>query len=514
MADETSPYLPEAARYTGPDDVAQEQSLPRLYGPRTDVIWPSAQKVVAPPITYVGEPMSAPGMNEPAAAQAADAAQPASAPASAPTATDAQLQQLAATPLQLRQPQFGEQTIRERQVTEGLRLGDDVRRNLDNAFENARQAAELRLRADSEIAAEDARLLDDVANDQESLSSAFKLAQDDRNYAKQQELTKRQELHKQANTEVNPTRLWDEMSAGRKALALVAIMLGGLGRTNANAPNQALEMLNAAQAADIDAQKANIANARRGIEQSHTTYAEMTKLDLSEEEKHTLMRLRINENYTTKLKAAIARTQDPLIQARFQEVLSGLEAQRAQDQIKLTQLTQDHVVRATKTVPVAMGPDAKQQMEQRRLNSEIYNKYLQDAERKGSPTNAIREAKAARARFQQYMRAGATEIAMTDFIANTMKQGSYSPANFAQAVKKYDLFGAGKERLRRMINGGEDPELMRAIDKALELDYLAAVSKGRSYLQKMREEGVAPETVIGDDTEDESYNKAGAREVR
>lgn len=73
------------------------------------------------------------------------------------------------------------------------------------------------------------------------------------------------------NTKIEPGRLWNRMSTGRKVGSMIGVMLSGLA-TPAGGRNSALEILNRFIDQDIDAQKANLANQRANFGQQQSMF--------------------------------------------------------------------------------------------------------------------------------------------------------------------------------------------------------------------------------------------------
>lgn len=64
----------------------------------------------------------------------------------------------------------------------------------------------------------------------------------------------------------------DRRSGGDRVLGAVASFLGGIGSALTGGPNQALQVVQHAIDRDLDAQRANVANAQHGVESSRTAY--------------------------------------------------------------------------------------------------------------------------------------------------------------------------------------------------------------------------------------------------
>jgi len=148
---------------------------------------------------------------------------------------------------------------------------------LGSAFNQQMEGVKALGEAQSQAAQNQEKLINDAATQAKEYDDKVKLLSDERAKASEDHLKNLNAMQKEveAKATINPNRFWETRSTGQKVSAILGIMLGGLGGGFSGRPgeNKGLEMLNRAIDADIDAQKANYANARGSLEDKKSAYA-------------------------------------------------------------------------------------------------------------------------------------------------------------------------------------------------------------------------------------------------
>ena len=115
---------------------------------------------------------------------------------------------------------------------------------------------------------------------------------------------------KLANTEVDPDRWWHSRSTGQKIAGYIAAIVGGFAANNNGGRNIGLEAINREIDNDIDAQKANIANRRQGLDLRRGLIADQTGAANDAYRQVETVRIAAWENVTNQLTAE-AQQYDP-----------------------------------------------------------------------------------------------------------------------------------------------------------------------------------------------------------
>lgn len=139
----------------------------------------------------------------------------------------------------------------------------------------------------------------------------------------------RDELRK-IPTDVDPKRFWREQGNGNRITAAIGIFLGGLGR----GPNDALRIVENAVERDVQAQQANIQNARAlkldEMEAQRNIYAANLAALGDEREAALATKAALYERVEAQLAATAAKYADPAIQAEADRAVAQLGQKRAQ----------------------------------------------------------------------------------------------------------------------------------------------------------------------------------------
>ena len=494
--------LPESQKYTGPENTMLQE--PAVFVPRAtpySIAGGAAQTKLAPARFYDGNPnsvMSLPNdgqlqLAEQTASPAEDKQQP--------------LQPLATVPVQPQQPAAAQDvTVTEGQRKKGLKLSDDIKQRIDNSYAESEAGAQLKAEADIKAAIAEAGALDEDHDAVQTIIGQRRAAQirwDKEADRVRKEITDRTAA---AEAKINPNRLWDEMDNGRKALAIVGIALGAFGAAVTKTPNDAIKILDAAIQRDIDAQKATSANAQHGIEIRRNSLHELANAGLRENESLLTQGKLMRESLISRLKAMAARAKVPAIQGAFLETAAGLERQNVAAEIERQKLIQDQVTTAWKTIPAAMqGGKTPDQIKEQREQRDYYRRAAADKE---SPAGRYLGTVQDLEDFKAFSEGGVPSVAVMNFIATALKQGSFGP-NLKAMADSPSAFAGFMEDVRKKLAGGERPVFMEGIQKSLEAREKIAAARAKDFVEGMKRDGVNPYEILGSPTENEKALQSG-----
>lgn len=321
-----STTLPPAARYTGPTDVGPvTQSLPPIYEERPGTIWGgAARQQVAPSMSYVGEPMSAPGMNEPPAPTQINTGSPTltTAQENAPGTTTAPPQ--SQQPAQAANPFAMLGTSPRLAAMQEKAIGDQRKANADMAgLEEQRALEESQAQRKANAALE--KIAADSQAQRDYLMNRYELEQRARNQA----------VEDYSKMKVDPTRLLSKQSDSEKVMWTIGAVLGGIGAALTHGPNMAVEALNRAVDQDIDSQKTAIMNAKDNVSMRNNLVAQMRE-KIGDFDQSVLAAKQVRlEQLKRQVDTLASEYRGPEAQARAKMLNAGLDERLAE--LKLQQ---------------------------------------------------------------------------------------------------------------------------------------------------------------------------------
>lgn len=205
--------------------------------------------------------------------------------------------------------------------------------------------------------------------------------------------------------QIDSNRYWDNKSTGNKVLAAIAVALGGMGSQWTGGRNLALDTINGAINRDLESQKLNISNKQNLL-------GKMMDQEKNVQYAHSLSRAHLLSVAELQVKSAIARSLDPMAQARGKQLLGQLELEKNNQMLQLANMgyqrrlktgeaTQqelaaygDKDIKAA-SVPlsggkyaVATSPEAATDVRKYLTQSDVINKSLDELEKLG-PSAAI-----------------------------------------------------------------------------------------------------------------------------
>lgn len=477
----------------------------------------AARAFANPPIGLVNEAANAVTQAfapPPAVPGAAPAPLPGEDPALAPGAEPQQpLQQLAAP--QLQQPQAlqmpATMRLHESQVKEGLKLDPALVAEFDTAQNTRERGLKLQHTADVEQSVIAAQAHEDIAKDRESAVNEFIASAKKRQDAVAAANDRIQKRQQQVEAGVNPGRMWENMDGGRKALALIGLAFSSFGSAITKRPDAAWEMFNNAINQDIDAQKANIANAQKNNEQDMSSIKSMMDIGMSEDQAILTRRGLSRGVLEDQLKAKIAQASDQKLKGQYLELLARSQQDGAKEKVGLAKLQQDEAIYASKEVPLSAGGESADKAEKARMDKrEYYRKRLADS---ATPEGQYAAARRDKEDFSNFKTSGVPSVAILNFIATGLKQGSFGP-NLKELADSPGGLEKAVEAARKMLVGGERPEFMRNIERALEIKQKLQKQKAGAVLQEMTADGVNPDEFFGSPSADEKAEKYGGKALQ
>lgn len=355
-----STTLPAAAQYTGPASPGPTQYLEPIYLPRTDSAM-GGRTLAAPSMTYQGEPMSAPGMNEP----------PVSAAPAATVAPQAQAQQRSAQQQTGLQPQFGAGMPglggSSMAVQTTIEKAPKLSKSDEAAIVGAAQKqsdAEVKI---AEAKAASAAKLSDL-NQFEAMRQGFaNAAAEESEKARQSEISAQQADVLQSvkdleGKKIDPNRSWKNKNAGQKVGSIIGLMLGTFGAALTKGPNYAMQMLDKESDDDIDAQKQEIAKTKDLIGLKNNGIAQLMARGASERQAEAATRINRYEQFQTMVRAQALKSDSEVVRAEAEKAVAAIEQKKAAELANLHLATQDRV-------QIQMAPNAGMSRQQQEYNA-------------------------------------------------------------------------------------------------------------------------------------------------
>lgn len=232
---------------------------PELGPPTADQA--AAAAGTAPPPDLLPQPPAPVPPGPPPLPFGAGAAQPELPPIGPPPATVAQLPGITITQEPPAPPVFDAQHLPDEQTLANLPAEQYLKLRTDFEARQEQQLADERERA----AAENQRRAQENAD---AMRKAFVVAQQ-----RADEVDR--DARALANERIDPERWWADRSTGQKIAGFAAAIVGGLVAARTGGPNVGLQAIQQSIDADIDAQKANLANRRGLLGQRQSAVAEM-----------------------------------------------------------------------------------------------------------------------------------------------------------------------------------------------------------------------------------------------
>lgn len=302
-----------------------------------------------------------------------------------------------------------------------------------------------------------------------------------------------------AQAELDANRKAPEETIGQGFARSAALALGVLGRMLGGSID-VNEIVAKDKAAKLGAWTAQYDRMKGNVAGEQNVYAMLRQRGLDHEQAQAATLQRLNDDYASVIKTITAESASPLTLANANKAVAALAADNAaikqklygDAQAKWTQVKDD------KTKQGLDAGDVKDVREIPNKNEEI---------------KAYKTARANLDRFVQLKNAGADGAALADFIANTMKQGSYTPSTFNEALKKRGWIDGKIESLRSMWSGGVPPDLLKELGDSLAIGNETAKTRAipaiKDAQMRFRAAGIDPKLVLGAETSAEAAAGSG-----
>lgn len=240
----------------------------------------------------------------------------------------------------------------------------------------------------------------------------------------------------------------------------IAVALGALGSAFAGGPNHAMNVIQMRLQSDLETQKRKANGIREDANNSYKRLREK----LGDERLADEAWLRSAYEQTAGQVDVVTRQmKNPEIIANKDVLRQGLlgkanelkitSADRIQNNITATSAKADDKVVGRDGVPI------KENFKN--------GKELIDAVKDDKDIQEMRSKKAALGQYQSLVKENATAAAKSAFIANYLKQGSYSP-DFDKLLNENGIVDKSVEGIRKFFAGGADPAMIKRFDSAME----------------------------------------------
>lgn len=347
------------------------------------------------------------------------------------------------------------------QTTKGIQVPKELQDGVNNTLKAKITAEQHKADVEATYAGMQAAALDEYARQQQEQIKQQKTAEEIRKAETEARMKSYDaEVAKFMNEKVDPNQFWENKSLAGKVTAALAVGLGAYGAAMTGTPNFALNIITDAINRDVDAQKANIALKEKGLQAKKTSFDMLRDKFGDERTAEALARDLMLKDVNARVTAIAAKSKSPIIQANAQAVKAGLQEEIAKNNLRMFEIAQDKTVTETKTRtetapmrPVDMTKEA----------TEVWDLL----HKPDSTLKKWKETKGTLNEFRHMRQSGADGVALIGYVAGGgLHQGSVSE-NFTALLRKKGLFDKGWEGVRRHLEGGEDPELLNALEKGL-----------------------------------------------
>lgn len=419
------------------------------------------------------------------------------------------LQPLGTVPVQ--QPSAGNglpptMTLAEGQTKQGLKVDPAIESTFKRGVNNIQDAAALTTEADVAAANAKAQSYSKIADAEKEIYDKWQVNQTVRENQQALLDKKIEDRRAKAEAQIDPNRYWNSLSDGRKAVAMISLVLSSFGAAFTGTRNTALDMLNKAVDDDVNAQRADIATAQAADAKDAASIRGLMDQGMSEREA-TLMRMKMTRSaLEAQLEGKLAATRDQALQGNLRKLIGESQIEGAKIDLALAKDKQDQKVTAWKQVPLVAGGEgqSKQDEEKRKWVSEFRQMTADEKSPGGRYLATVRDKED----FESFLKGGAPSTAIMNFIATGLKQGSFGAA-LKEMADSPSTFDAAVEALRKRIAGGERPAFLQNISRSLEIKRMAARSGAKDLIDGMREHGINDRMLLGTPSRENELADAG-----
>lgn len=201
---------------------------------------------------------------------------------------------------------------------------------MDQALGMKEDAIRAGAAAGAKQAAAEAGYLGEQASQLKSAAAAAQVKADTQKSAEDDALSKynkvNDDFQKMAVDPDHFHKVWQDKSTGSKVLSFIGLALMG---------RAAPERLNQMIQTDIDAQKANIATAKAGVDHTYNAYEMLRQQGLDSRQAEMGARSIAMDSIAMQTKAMMAKYQSPMVQANGASMLADIENQKAQAKVQM-----------------------------------------------------------------------------------------------------------------------------------------------------------------------------------
>lgn len=195
--------------------------------------------------------------------------------------------------------------------------------------------------------------------------------------------TRKNVEHDIANFHIDPDRLHSSMGTGQKIGLAISLILGGMGSGVTGGKNPAMEMLEKSIDRDIDAQKAELGKRENLL-------SSLLKQSGDLRESTSMTRIILTDLAAQKMQVEIAKTSDPLIQARMMKAQGELKMSTAPHAEAIAMQHSLNALTAAASADPSKAPamlDAMQSVDPKRA-TELRERFVPDAGFANTPKDA------------------------------------------------------------------------------------------------------------------------------
>lgn len=293
------------------------------------------------------------------------------------------------------------------------------------------------------------------------------------------------------NTSANPER-----NVFADIANVLAPALGAIGSSLTGGPNIALDIVNKGIDRKIAAQRAELDKKKANVDLQKNQLAWLESRGLSSAQAETAARQMAYEDVANELRAKAAQYKNPQLLKQADQLALGIDQrlaglERAQHEAAQGRAT---TIVAEKTRPVGPGLDGVKDLTQiANQNEEI---------------KAYRDARRNADNFADLRKSGADGAAVSDFIANGLKQGSFNE-NFVALLKKRGVIDKAGEFLREKYSGGYEGKFLDEIQGGLNNKLGTAAARAKPAIQELVKMGLNPALIVGGQSRSEVANGLG-----
>lgn len=144
----------------------------------------------------------------------------------------------------------------------------------------------------------------------------------------------------------DPGRYWRDAGTGARILGGIAVGLGAAGAALTGGPNTALEILQDAVDEDIEAQRTNLAERRADYSAAERERENVEDRFQDERMREEARRVAAWDEVERRIQALAAQSQGEMAQANAQQMLAGVQRNRAEAEMRFQQLNREAAARA------------------------------------------------------------------------------------------------------------------------------------------------------------------------